>query len=375
MPKKSAASLQLSLADDFVFNMNYNMSEEDPIIMLAKLFGKMGKKVKNAKQSPKAKKKTKKSSKALTKSPKKNVSKKEPVKKDPPQKTKAPKVAPAPTLKAPVASRKTLAQAAKVVPVSKKQKPTVSTKPAMPVLKVVLCGPHSVHWLPIDTAVHPLLMEEGLHKDEVELGKKMKAPLRKQEFLRARWLSRRMLKIKEPLLKDEHGAPIWPPNILGSISHKDGHVVVVKVSQDTHHAVGLDIEKLSKVNEAIETKICNEDERGMIDRVAALARMSRRDVLALIFAFKESVYKTHFPTGKTQFGFLDATITEIAYDRREIFARMNIDTSPHSKAGHVTIGFYNWIDYGGEKYVVVVAEERKPLVIDQNLKAELLSDS
>jgi 4'-phosphopantetheinyl transferase EntD len=285
----------------------------------------------------------------------------------------APKVvAKAPQKKNSVSDKPVTVQV-KVKP-GKKPKPTISQRPSMPVLKVVLCGPHSVHWIPADTVIDPLLMDEGIHPAEVELSKANKVPLRRQEFLRARWLCRRMTKVKEPLLKGPNGEALWPPTVIGSISHKDGHVIAVKVSMDTHNSIGVDLEKVSKVSDQIEAKICNEDESAIVDRVAALGRMPRKDVLALIFSFKESIFKAHFPIGQMHFGFHDVTITEIAYDRREIFARMNRDTSKHSKSGHVTIGFYNWIDYASERYVVVVADERKPLVIDPSLKAELLEE-
>lgn len=270
---------------------------------------------------------------------------------------------------------KTLRTAGKVSRSKEKTpKPTISTKPGMPVLKIVLCGPHSVYWIPKDTDIPQNLFLEGLHAKEQEMAKEFKAPTRKQEFLRARWLFRRVIKVKEPLLKAKTGEPLWPQGFLGSISHKDGHVLFCKASTDSHHCLGMDIEKVNKVSEHLESKICTPEEGAIIDRVSALARYKRQEVLALIFSFKEAIFKTHFPTGKKNFSFHDVTITDIAYDRREIFARMNIDTSPHSSKGHVTMGFYNWIDCAGEKFVVVVAEERKPMAIDPSLKAELLAE-
>lgn len=141
-----------------------------------------------------------------------------------------------------------------------------------------------------------------------------------------------------------------------------------KADTATHYGLGIDVEKLSKVRREFEEKICNEAESLIVDRVEALARMSREEVLALIFSFKESIFKTHYPMGKVHFGFHDAEITEIAYERREIMARMNKQTSPRSPVDHQILGFYNFVDYGGERYIVSVAEERKPLVIDNDLK-------
>jgi 4'-phosphopantetheinyl transferase EntD len=255
-------------------------------------------------------------------------------------------------------------------PATPQPKPKLVTpkKPEMPVLKIILCGPHSVYWIPNDTKIATELLDQGIHKDEHEQAKQFKVPQRRDEFLRARWLYHRVSKVKDALAREESGLPKWPQDVIGSISHKDGHVMFAKVDTNSHYGLGIDVEKLSKVKREFEEKICNRDESAIVDRVEALARMSREEVLALIFSFKESIYKTHFPMGKIPFGFMDAEITEIAYERREIIARLKKQTSPRSPVDHLVLGFYNFIEHGGEKYVVTVAEERKPLVIDNDLK-------
>jgi len=340
-------------------------------------------KAKKSKKKKTVAKKQKKATKKAKAKPKKNTKKTI-------KKIKA-KVKVKPTSKAPSKTpSKTKAKAAtKTKPVTKKQHPKKKAKPkravkkhrklemknapnlpTAPVLKVILCGPHSIYWIPSDSAIHQIFMDSGIHPKEIEISQSIQVPKRRNEFLRARWLARRVLKYRDPLLKKNSGEPAWPNEVIGSISHKDGEVTFCSVPTETHYGLGIDLEKISKVSQGIESKICNAEESLIIDRVEALAKMKRSEVVALIFSFKESIFKTHFPMGQTHFGFEDATITEIAYDRREITARMNVKTSSRTPVGHEVLGFYNWFTHNDEKFVVSVAEERKPLVIEPT-KAEL----
>jgi len=342
------------------------------------------------KPTKKAVKKLPKKKKSIVKNKKKQkkkaqVKKKKKVAKKPKAKpSKKPKAKPSKTpkkVKAKAAAKPKLAT--KKTPPKKKPAPKKAKKkfrklemknapdiPTAPVLKVILCGPHSIYWVPSDATIHPIFMESGIHPKETEIADSIQVPKRRDEFLRARWLARRVLKYRDPLLRKSSGEPSWPKETIGSISHKDGEVTFCSVPTETHYGLGIDLEKISKVSPGIESKICNAEESLIVDRVEALAKMKRAEVIALIFSFKESIFKTHFPMGQKHFGFEDATITEIAFERRELTARMNVKTSSRTPIGHEVLGFYNWFSHNGEKFVVSVAEERKPMNLEP-IKAEV----
>jgi 4'-phosphopantetheinyl transferase EntD len=235
---------------------------------------------------------------------------------------------------------------------------------AAPTIKIVLCGPHTIYWVPDDIKLEGDILKDKLHPEEIKLSAKTKAKPRKDEFLRARWLFHKVTKSPEPLLRNAGGDPKWPANMLGSISHKDGHVMYTRVSPETHYSIGLDVEKLKKVKAAFQDKICDAEEAAILDRILVDPKLNREDLLALFFSVKESIYKAHYPLGKKHFGFHDATVIAVDLERREVKVRLNIKSSNETPKGHICTGYYNWTDYKGEKFVITTVEERKPIVME-----------
>src|SRR5437868_3697728 len=103
-------------------------------------------------------------------------------------------------------------------------------KYAVPTTKIILSGPHSVHWIPNDTEVSADYIKQKVHAGELTYAKTIKVKARRDEFVRGRLLFHKVTKINEPLLKAASGEPKWPENIVASISHKEGHVMFCNVS-------------------------------------------------------------------------------------------------------------------------------------------------
>lgn len=98
--------------------------------------------------------------------------------------------------------------------------------------------------------------------------------------------------------------PIWPENIVGSISHHQ-EFVLAAASKELK-GLGVDIEGIIEVErfENIKSQFITkgEEERFKIDHVIG----------TLIFSAKESLYKALFPTVNEFFGFADAEVIEIS---------------------------------------------------------------
>lgn len=86
-------------------------------------------------------------------------------------------------------------------------------------------------------------------------------------------------------------APVWPPGIIGSISHIDGIAIAAVARTSDLGALGIDVENGDPLEAELLTLVCREDE---------LAELSVNNLqpglgAKLIFSAKESVYKCLWP--------------------------------------------------------------------------------
>ena len=91
-----------------------------------------------------------------------------------------------------------------------------------------------------------------------------------------------------PILRGEHRQPLWPKNIVGSISHCHdiAGAVVANVSQVK--SIGLDIEHRKKLNPAIARHICTGAEKAWL---SAQAPEQQNLLLLVVFSIKEAIFK------------------------------------------------------------------------------------
>lgn len=131
------------------------------------------------------------------------------------------------------------------------------------------------------------------------------------------------------------GPPIWPPGIIGSITHGAGGAAAAVAPSSAFRGLGIDLESLASARDA-----------DVLSTVATPAELARyADSLGplllgpLLFSAKESVYKCLFPIGRR---FLDFTEVELelapeigsftvrhaaGYDIRDMWGRFAIDAS------------------------------------------------
>jgi 4'-phosphopantetheinyl transferase EntD len=134
---------------------------------------------------------------------------------------------------------------------------------------------------------------------------------RRREFTTARHCARLALQgLGEPpvaVLSGPKREPLWPPGVVGSITHCAGYRAAVVARDRDLASVGVDAEPNEPLPEGVLDSIARP---GEVARVGALLR-ARPEVRwdRLLFSAKESVYKTWYPLARRWLDFLEADIT------------------------------------------------------------------
>jgi 4'-phosphopantetheinyl transferase EntD len=107
------------------------------------------------------------------------------------------------------------------------------------------------------------------------------------------------------LLAGEKRDPLWPADIVGSITHTTGFAAAVVARRTEIEALGIDCEVVESVGEDLWERICTPGEQ---ERLAQLPQAEAQQQAALIFAAKEAFYKCQFPLSREWVGFEDVSI-------------------------------------------------------------------
>src|SRR5205823_4860698 len=100
----------------------------------------------------------------------------------------------------------------------------------------------------------------------------------------------------------------------------------------------------ARVKPGFERHIMAPAEGRLVDGILRAHGGERNQWLAVIFSFKEALFKCHHPLGLKMFYFHDAEVTHLAPDTGEIAAAVRMDTSAHTPAGSVTHGHFTFFD-------------------------------
>lgn len=110
-----------------------------------------------------------------------------------------------------------------------------------------------------------------------------------------------------PILRGGRGMPVWPPGLVGTLTHTDGLRAAALASTGRVRSLGLDVEQHAPLVAGVLEAISLPEE-------AAWVRVARAEVAdvawdALLFTAKEATYKAWFPLTHRWLGFGDAQIT------------------------------------------------------------------
>jgi 4'-phosphopantetheinyl transferase EntD len=160
--------------------------------------------------------------------------------------------------------------------------------------------------------LHPL---EQAHLDSRDM-----QPVRRREFRIGRALAREALArlgvTDHALLPAATREPRWPAGIVGSMTHGDGICAVAIAESRLFSGLGIDIERIGRIDDSIAETVCTPDERN-----------EARDAgqLSLSFSAKESVFKAIFPTTRH---FLDFQDVRLIFDGDRFTAKPVISGLP-----------------------------------------------
>jgi 4'-phosphopantetheinyl transferase EntD len=132
---------------------------------------------------------------------------------------------------------------------------------------------------------------------------------RRREFAAGRNCARRALAQLGwpdfPVLSGANREPLWPPGVLGSITHCQGYcaAAVARLAElDGIRGLGIDAEVNAPLSDGVVDLVCTPRERRLLLEAPGMS------LPPLVFSAKESVYKAWFPIAGCWLGYQDAEI-------------------------------------------------------------------
>jgi enterobactin synthetase component D len=173
----------------------------------------------------------------------------------------------------------------------------------------------------------------------------VKAVLRRQvDFLAGRWCAQRALQAAGfegavEIAHGQHGAPIWPPNFLGSISHCDGFAMASVARVQHIQALGIDVERQLSADVAreIQGQLATHQELAI-----GRGSMSPEAWLTVLFSGKESLFKALYPGVGRYFDFLDATALQLDAGAGTFTLVLRVQLSPRHPQGSTYPIRFHW---------------------------------
>jgi enterobactin synthetase component D len=139
-------------------------------------------------------------------------------------------------------------------------------------------------------------------------------PKRRKEFAAGRQCARRALAelglLDVAVLAAPDRQPIWPPEIIGSITHTAGLCAAVVSPSARLASIGVDTEICGAVKPELWPTICVAEESAWI---GSLAPAERAAAVTLLFCGKEAFYKCQYPLTAERLGFDDVCLTVHAW--------------------------------------------------------------
>lgn len=133
---------------------------------------------------------------------------------------------------------------------------------------------------------------------------------RRREFSAGRCCAREALRQlgcdAGPIVQDHNGAPAWPRDVVGAITHSSSYAAAAVARTEHLRGIGIDLETVSRVSTMIAAKILTGPEQTRMQNETD--PLERQRLLALIFSAKEAVYKCLHPIAQCRIGFDDACI-------------------------------------------------------------------
>ncbi|HUZ52763.1 MAG TPA: 4'-phosphopantetheinyl transferase superfamily protein [Streptosporangiaceae bacterium] len=185
------------------------------------------------------------------------------------------------------------------------------------------------------------------------------APKRRREFTAVRACARRALARAGfqpvPILPGPSGAPVWPPGVVGSMTHCDGYRACAIGRAELFAAIGIDAEPHDVLPDGVLSVVASDSERSALAVLAAQCPGICWE--RILFSAKESVFKAWFPATGRWLGFTGA---EVIIDLAGTFAASLLVPGPVVGGSPLTTYHGRWVVERGliATAVVVPADTR-----------------
>lgn len=132
-------------------------------------------------------------------------------------------------------------------------------------------------------------------------------------------------------------APVWPEDILGSITHTTRHCLAAVAPKGALSGLGIDLEEASPLERSLwDTILLATEQRALM----AFPHADRGLMAKVAFCAKEAAYKAQYPTSRTLFGFDAMTVTI----EGNHFAARFLHGIPPFAGGHIIEGRFTLSD-------------------------------
>lgn len=110
-----------------------------------------------------------------------------------------------------------------------------------------------------------------------------------------------------PIVRGGRGMPVWPPGVVGSLTHTDGLRAAALARTDRVRSVGMDVELHEPLSDGVLEVVSLPEEAAWVRAIGDEIGTVHWDTL--LFTAKEATYKAWFPLTRRWLGFADAHIT------------------------------------------------------------------
>ena len=131
------------------------------------------------------------------------------------------------------------------------------------------------------------------------------------------------------ILMGNDRAPIWPPGLVGSITHSDGIALAALAPSRHCRGLGLDMEADTPLETNLLKTVCLPEERAWLATTDDPLRWAK-----LVFSAKEAAYKCQFGSSKTIFGF-DGLMIGVDVSRGRLMARFMREVPPFARGARL----------------------------------------
>lgn len=138
-----------------------------------------------------------------------------------------------------------------------------------------------------------------------------------------------------PIPVGDERAPVWPPGVIGSISHCAGLAVAAVARRSEFAGLGIDVEPAAPVEEKLFSQIATERERRWLETLGP----GQGEAARRLFSAKESVYKCLHPIVGVFLGFHDCEV-EMDLDGGSFVACVRSERLPAGWSGRRVDGWH-----------------------------------